>query len=71
MLGDMTYRYIHPDGTVSYRPTLGRRTRLRLAVTRRIDMACGWLCEHGLDTAAVLVWRTCGLWPSRTKVRRG
>lgn len=52
-------------------PPLCRRTRLRLAVTRRIDMTCGWLCEHGRDAAAIWIWRACGLWPSETAVRRG
>jgi hypothetical protein len=61
------YRYLHPDGTVSRHPALRRRTRLRLAVTRRIDKTCGWLCEHGHDTVAVLIWRACGLWPSSTQ----
>lgn len=65
------YRYLHPDGTLSRRPALRRRTLLRLAATRRIDKMCCWLCEHGLDTAAVLIWRACGLWSSGTKVRRG
>lgn len=57
--------------TASGRPALSRRTRFRLAVTRRIDITCGWLCEHGLDAAAVLIWRACGLWSGRAKVRRG
>ena len=55
------------DGTVSCRPALGRRTRLRLAAIRRVDTVCDWLCWHHLDAAAILIWRTLGLWPSSTK----
>lgn len=55
------------DGTVSYRPALGRRTRLRLAVIRRIDVTCDWLVGHGAERSAILIWRACGSWPSGTK----
>jgi hypothetical protein len=55
-------RRVRPDGTVHWRPALPRRTRLRLAVTRRIDMTCGWLVEHRLHGTAILIWRACGLW---------
>lgn len=46
---------------VIWRPAC-RRTRIRLAVRRRVDKACGWLCEHHCDPAAVLIWRVCGMW---------
>lgn len=60
----------HPDGSVSYRPALGRRTRLRLAFVRRIDIACDWLSWRGHDRAAILIWRACGLWPTGREAHR-
>jgi len=57
------YRYIHPSAKISRRLPLPLMTRLRLRVKRRIDLACGWLCEHGRDNLAVLIWRVCGMWP--------
>jgi len=56
---------VRPDGSVTYRPALTRRVRLRLAIVRRIDSACGWLCGHGRDDVAVWIWRVCGLWSGR------
>ncbi len=64
------YRYIHADGTVSRHLPLPLRTRLRLAATRRVDTVCDWLCWHGLDGAAVLIWRACGLWSNSTRARQ-
>lgn len=49
---------------------LPRRVRLRLAVTRRIDITCGWLIEHRLHGPAILIWRVCGLWPGSRKATR-
>lgn len=54
--------YLHDDGKVSRRLPLPFRTRLRLAVTRRIDITCGWLVEHRLSGVAILIWRACGMW---------
>ena len=63
--GQFVTMRVRRDGTVTIRPALPRRTRLKLAAVRRIDTVCDWLCGHGLDGAAVLVLRACGLWPSR------
>jgi hypothetical protein len=56
------YAYVHGGGKLSRRLPLPLRTRLRLYATRRVDTVCGWLCEHGGDGVAILVWRACGLW---------
>lgn len=55
--------YLHGDGKVRRRLPLPWKTRLRLAATRRIDIACGWLVEHRLHGPAILIWRACGMWP--------
>jgi hypothetical protein len=57
------YLYLHPGGRITRHPVLSRRTRLRLAVRRRIDIACCRLVEHGYGRAAVWIWRACGMWP--------
>lgn len=35
------------------------RTRLRLAVHRRIDRAGAWLCGHRCSWMALWMWRVC------------
>lgn len=65
------YLYVHANGRVSHRLPLPRRTRLRLAVTRRIDIACCWLVEHGRYGAAEWIWRGCGMWSNNRAPRRG
>lgn len=51
--------FLHANGKVSRRLPLPLKTRLRLRVTRRIDVAAVWLIEHGMEAAAVGLWRTC------------
>ena len=41
------------------RPALPARTRLRLAVTRRIDQTGAWLCGHRCSRLALWMWRAC------------
>lgn len=38
---------------------LPARTRLRLAVHRRIDRAGAWLCGRRCNRAALWMWRVC------------
>lgn len=59
------------NGQPTFTPPLRRRVRLRLAATRRVDKTCGWLCEHRVHWLAIAIWRTCGLWPSTRRPRRG
>lgn len=54
--------YVHPDGKVSRRLPLPLKTRLRLRARRRVDVAAAWLIGHGLEGAAVGLWRVCGMW---------
>jgi hypothetical protein len=54
--------FLHASGKVSRRLPLPFKTRLRLRVTRRVDMTAGWLCGHGMEAAAVGLWRACWLW---------
>ena len=54
--------YLHPDGKWKRRPPLPLRTRLRLRATRRVDITAAWLIGHGLERAAIGLWRACGLW---------
>lgn len=37
---------------------LPARTRLRLAIHRRIDHTAAWLVDHNRTQAAELLWRT-------------
>lgn len=37
------------------------RTRLRLAVVRRIDRAGAWLCGHRCTRLALWIWRASGM----------
>jgi hypothetical protein len=41
---------------------LPARTRLRLAVHRRIDRAGAWLCGRHCNRLAEWMWRTCRMW---------
>lgn len=41
---------------------LPRKTRIRLWLTRRVDLAAGWLSGHGMWRAARLLYRACGMW---------
>ena len=54
--------YLHANGKLSRRLPLPWRTRLRLRATRRIDVTAVWLIEHGMEAAAVGLWRTCRMW---------
>ena len=62
MTNSAHYLYLHPDGNVRRHPVLPRKTRLRLAVTRRVNITCCWLVDHGCERAAVWIWRSCGMW---------
>lgn len=42
-------------------PPLPKRTRLRLAVVRRIDGLAYWLTCHGMWRAAWAIYRAAGL----------
>jgi hypothetical protein len=55
------YLYRQPDGQWKRRLPLPLKTRLRLCVTRRVDITAAWLCDRGLEAAAVRLWRACGL----------
>lgn len=56
-------RFVHPSDKVSRRLPLPFRTRLRLRAHRRVDVVAGWLVGHGLERAAIGLWRVCGMWP--------
>lgn len=44
------------------RNTLSRRTRLRLWMTRRVDLTASWLVARGHWRAAQRLWQLCGMW---------
>lgn len=56
------YLYVHANGKLSRRLPLPFKTRVRLRATRRVDVTAAWLCGHGMEAAAVGLWRACGLW---------
>jgi hypothetical protein len=41
---------------------LPRRVRMKLWLTRRVNAAGIWLCEHHHEGAAELLWRACRMW---------
>lgn len=55
--------YIHSDGKARRRLPLPLKTRARLRIVRWINTVCCWLCDHGRDGMAELIWRACGMWP--------
>lgn len=38
------------------------RVRLRLWITRRVDLIACWLILHGRPREAEWLWRACGMW---------
>ncbi len=48
--------------TVNLLDALPCRVRLRLWLTRRINGAGIWLCDHRQWRAAILLWRACRMW---------
>jgi hypothetical protein len=51
--------FLHANGKVSRRLPLPFKTRLRLRFRRRVDLTAAWLIEHGMEAAAVGLWRAC------------
>ena len=49
-------------GVTVLSPALPRGTRLRLAITGRIDDAAYWLVCHDHCAAAIRLYRICGMW---------
>ena len=56
------YLYRQPNGKWKRRLPLPWRTRVRLRVTRRIDVTAAWLIEHRMEAVAVGLWRACRIW---------
>ena len=54
--------FLHPGGKWKRRLPLPWKTRVRLRARRRVDITAAWLRGHGLEAAAVGLWRLCRMW---------
>jgi hypothetical protein len=56
------FRRAAASGKITIIPPLPRWTRLRLWLTRQVNRASCWLCDHGHDQAAIRLWRVFRMW---------
>lgn len=60
-------RAVRRPNRVRVLPPLPWRVRARLRLHRTVDRTCSFLCGHGLEDAALLLWRLAGMRQTRRR----